>query len=269
MNTEVKVQLQPEYRGNFRSNGKKIVCRECMRNNLFSNIGGCVYETSSFFRFLTDGTPEFLLNTINEEGFREGAKKTDDQATIVDEIEVSLEAIANMVAKHRMHIADKIFTLRCPNPRCRQVSIDHALIYCAKCEACGHHFCALCLSEIRDSAAYQHFLACLAAADARRRGAVTIDLFHDVQRHRHGEILRKYLLERVPWRCRTALLDVMERDLTSLGLHPLLLDPALTSPGQPTRLRLAWQRKTQRAIKAACGLLALGLRLRGTRGTTN
>ncbi len=97
MNSEVKMQLQPDYQGQFGLNNKKIVCRECVRVvgkqpirlSFFQSVVGCffgfmdnqkycdgkrfAYETRSLLKTLNQETSEQYLRRTYEEGYRNGA----------------------------------------------------------------------------------------------------------------------------------------------------------------------------------------------------
>ena len=239
MDNEVKVQLQPENRGQFRLNNKTIVCRECIRlagNQIGRSFCQAVdwfflgvkekkknvdskrfaHDSVLLLKALTEEAATRFLTATHEEAFRDGAQKAEDQIAKGRGREESLEDFRKTVAKHRLYITSTILTLRGPN--------------------------------------------------RRGLGAIPSAHFQHSQRRHYDESVRTYLLLCVPQRCRTALLDAMERDLSNLGLCPLLVDPALASPGQPTRLSLARRLRARRAFKAVCAMAAVGLRLLGRGG---
>jgi hypothetical protein len=280
MNAEITTQLQPEYRGLFGFNDNKIVCRECIRfaveqhnrrsyfQKIFDFIFGTKklegkwfgYETSVLLKQSTEENLERFLTATYEKGLQDGANEVDDDQAqaaarnIESAALVSLDTIDRCVEQHRLHIADRLLTPHCPNPWCGAAFRDAWIPHNPICPSCAQRFCPLCLLPLRSDPAARrpHLSACPPAGPAALR---------DAQRRRYAASVGAYLHASVEPRLRTPLLDSLEPRLALLGLGPLLRDPALASPGQPTRLMRARQRRAWAAVRAACALAAVGLGL--------
>jgi len=145
---EVSTQCAPDNRGMFPSQECEIVCRACVSTNGMLRI--------PFSR-------RALYLSCDEQAVSSQATEArvllEQETRFAQRLEESLRqqqqlsqrtAEENEAQRHFQHLAENLFTIKCPNPACRTaLFMDQEFDSCfaLKCDQCGHQCCGWCMAD--------------------------------------------------------------------------------------------------------------------------
>jgi hypothetical protein len=218
-------QLSAETRGAFVANGAKLACQWCpapphvfQGHDIASHLG-----TEGYGRYRA------AQNEVVEVGAFRRAEGQFQQRLESMRAELAAAAAAagaeqrqQRVARHRLHIAEHILTLKCPRTTCRRAIYDFEGCFAVPC-SCGCGFCGWCLQDNGQAsgsldANHQHVKQCT-AAPTRRRGGYYGNMaeFNAVHVVRRQEAARRYLQSEVAEGDREALRQAIAQDFRDVG----------------------------------------------------
>eukprot|EP00928_Gymnodinium_smaydae_P051821 TRINITY_DN3544_c0_g4_i1.p1 TRINITY_DN3544_c0_g4~~TRINITY_DN3544_c0_g4_i1.p1 ORF type:complete len:629 (-),score=181.66 TRINITY_DN3544_c0_g4_i1:73-1926(-) len=117
--------------------------------------------------------------------------------------------------KHRLHIIDDIFTLKCP--RCKMAFLDYDNCSAITCSACKCGFCSYCLEDCGKDA-HGHFYK--NGSKCPKEGGplfIEMNIWNYYQNERKAKLLCEYLLK-VPEGLRAKLAELCAPDAKDLGV---------------------------------------------------
>ena len=214
-------QICVENRGNFTKYGAKLVCQWCLSSSphvfqdseIASHLGA---EAFSCYR-------KSCEEVAASQAFHEAERNFQKRLQIM-RAEVEASSLANQkahrVARHRLHIAEYILTLKCPRQNCQRAILDFDGCFAVKCDACNCYFCGWCLRDCHQSdACHQHVKQC-SQAPAQFRGGyygtkIAFDAKQGTQRKTN---LEKYLRESVSVDDRNDVINAITRDISELNI---------------------------------------------------
>ena len=206
-------QISAENRGRFKAHGSKLVCQLCL--HVFQdNVTAAHLGAEAFGRYLAA---------------REEVVAVDAFRNAEANFKVRLESMRNEIAtaaardqrlaRHRLHIAENILTLKCPRAGCNQAIFDFEACIAITCSNCQCGFCGWCLADCGHDA-HQHVKQC-PSAPARHRDSYygTLDDFNAVHvEKRRAEVVR-YLREQVLEEDRDQLKQAIAQDIRDIGIR--------------------------------------------------
>ena len=206
-------QISAENRGRFKAHGSKLVCQLCL--HVFQdNVTAAHLGAEAFGRYLAA---------------REEVVAVDAFRNAEANFKVRLESMRNEIAtaaardqrlaRHRLHIAENILTLKCPRAGCNQAIFDFEACIAITCSNCQCGFCGWCLADCgRD--AHPHVKQC-PSAPARHRGGYhgTLAEFNAVHVEKRRTEVARYLREQVLEGDRDRVKKAIALDLGDLGIR--------------------------------------------------
>ena len=111
-----------------------------------------------------------------------------------------LTAEENEAQRHFQHLAENLFTIKCPNPACRTaLFMDQEFDSCfaLKCDQCGHQCCGWCMADC-GADAHPHVRKCVRNANGGNlfapRGRSAQSVFLDAHKAARQLGVEQYLL---------------------------------------------------------------------------
>eukprot|EP01041_Mallomonas_annulata_P013108 gene13108-27681_t len=185
---QVTHQIGPYSRADFLQRRGKIACAFCFTSYEERDVASfCNGETYTLYRAAYD---EILVANVIRQQQQEHQAQLD---ALRREMERMGGARQEIIARHRLHIVEKILTLHCPRVTCGAAFLDFDGCFAVRCSTCHFGFCGWCLKDCgRD--AHAHVKTC---RRSMQRGGLngTQAQFNQIHSERRKGGVRAYIRE--------------------------------------------------------------------------